>query len=47
MTPTPSPRIRFLSCRFDEGAVLTALAKIAWTDEPPGEMDYAVLAALK
>lgn len=47
MTRTPSPRIRFLSFRFDEGAILTALAKITWADEPPRETDYAVLAALK
>lgn len=47
MTGIPSPMVRFLSCRFDEGAILAALAKVAWSDEPPVETDYAVLAALK
>jgi hypothetical protein len=45
MSKTPS--IRFLSCRFDEAAILGALAKVAFSSQSLEEIDYGVLAALQ
>lgn len=41
-------RQRFISRRFDEAAILSTLAKLAFSPEPSlGEGDYTVLAALR
>ena len=42
-----TPSIRFLSCRFDEAAIIAALAKVAFSSQSLEEIDYGVLAALQ
>jgi hypothetical protein len=47
MTRSSFQRIRYLSCRFDEATILSALVKVLQSREPLAEPDVAVLAALK
>lgn len=42
-----NPSIRYISCRFDEAAILAVLAKITFSSYSLQEVDYGVLAALQ